>query len=103
MSDVEGKQDTVEPVPKWLQARFGQLWGKYAHTQFTLEDASKTLNESKEVITVILSRLRQSGWITVSFDKDDFRKRNYQLLNPSEFFRKIVYVQVNKNAQDNKD
>ncbi|HLC66730.1 MAG TPA: hypothetical protein VJK52_03770, partial [Candidatus Nanoarchaeia archaeon] len=83
--------NSAEAVPKWLQIRFGQLWEKYGnHASFSLANATEVLDESKEVVTVILSRLRKSGWVTVTFDESDFRKRNYRLKNPAEIFSRLT-------------
>lgn len=94
---------TVSPVPKWLQVRFGQLWDKFGHKAFSLCEATDTVHESKEVVAVILSRLRKSGWLIVAFDKEDFRKRKYQLISPSDLFRKIDSRGGVNNAQNHKD
>lgn len=97
------EDENVTPVPKWLQVRYGQLWDKFAHTSFTIEQAREVLDETREVVTVILSRLRKSGWLAVKFDNEDFRRRHYQLINPSDLFRKIRKEDEVKNAQNNKD
>lgn len=92
----------IHPVPKWLQVKFGQLWNKFGHAEFTIDQATETLEISKEVVAVILSRLRKNGWLTVRFAEKDYRKRLYQLHNPSDFFRKIVAEMGENNAQNNK-
>jgi len=74
----------VKPNPKWIQMRYAALYSEFGATAFTLEKAIQILNEKKEVCVVILSRLKRSGWLTITLNEYDSRRKNYSLIKPEE-------------------
>ncbi len=70
-------------IPEWLKKRHTILWDSFKSTPFRFEEATEILatkiHDDEKQINVILSELRKKGWLKVSFDPDDARKRIYQL------------------------
>lgn len=79
----------TEPLPKWIQVRYAKLWNKFKDKEFTLEQAEKVL-KNKKGINVFFSDLRKAGWLDVSIDKEDTRKRAYKLKNPEMAIKEMV-------------
>ena len=75
----------TEPLPKWIQKRYAILWNKFKDNSFTFESAEKILSDQKG-INVFFSDLRKYGWLEVSLDKKDGRKRIYKLKDPKSGF-----------------
>jgi len=71
----------TQPLPKWIQKRYAVLWKKFKNKEFTFEQAEKVLKD-KSGINVFFSDLKKAGWIIVSLDGEDTRKRKYQLVHP---------------------
>jgi len=75
----------VKPLPKWAMQRYSKLWVSFKSKEFTYDEASKILKEKDEnLVRVVLSYLRKYGWLEVSFDPKDNRKRIYKLRTPEE-------------------
>lgn len=70
-------------IPKWLEKRYEILFDTYQNNSFRFEEATEVLKkvfqDSENQINVFLSELRKRGWLTVSFDPKDARKRIYRL------------------------
>ena len=79
----------TQPLPKWIQTRYALLWNKFKDKEFTLEQAEKIL-KNKKGINVFFSDLRKAGWINISLDENDTRKRVYKLKNPEEAVKEMV-------------
>jgi len=79
----------TQPLPKWIQTRYAVLWNKFKDKEFTFEQASKALDDNKG-INVFFSDLRKAGWITVSLDSKDTRKRLYKLKDPESALKEMV-------------
>ncbi len=79
----------TEPLPKWIQKRYALLWNKFKDKEFTLEQAERIL-KNKKGINVFFSDLRKAGWLDVSLDKDDTRKRAYKLKNPERAVKEMA-------------
>lgn len=73
-------------IPAWIQTRYAVLWNKFKNKQFTFEQAGKVLKDNKG-INVFFSDLRKAGWLTVSLNEKDTRKRVYKLKSPEECFK----------------
>ena len=79
----------TEQLPKWIQTRYAKLWNKFKEKGFTLDEAEKVLKNNKG-INVFFSDLRKSGWIEVTLDEKDSRKRIYRLKNPLDGIKEMV-------------
>ena len=79
----------TKPLPKWIQIRYALLWNKFKDNEFTFEQAEKVLKNNKG-INVFFSDLRKAGWITVSLDEKDTRKRVYKLKSPEQAYLEMV-------------
>jgi hypothetical protein len=73
----------ISPIPKWVWKRYAKLWQKFNENPFTFEQAQKELKHlDRNLISVMFNELKTAGWIAVSLDEKDTRKRVYTLLNP---------------------
>lgn len=77
------------PLPKWIQIRYAILWNRFKDSEFTFEDAEKVLRNYKKGINVFFSDLRKAGWLEVSLDDEDSRKRIYRLKKPEEAIKEL--------------
>jgi type I restriction enzyme M protein len=73
----------TKPLPKWIQTRYAILWNKFKDKEFTFEDAEKILKD-KSGILVFFSDLRKAGWLEVTLNFEDARKRIYRLKSPEK-------------------
>jgi DNA-binding transcriptional regulator PaaX len=72
-------------LPTWLKERYVLLWKHTKGKSFTYGEALKILKEKDERrLSITLSRLNKSGWLEVSIDPKDSRKRIYKLKLPEE-------------------
>jgi len=76
----------TQPLPKWIQKRYAVLWKKFKEKEFTFEQAEKVLKD-KAGINVFFSDLRKAGWLEVSLNSEDTRKRVYKLKSPEDGFK----------------
>lgn len=89
----------TEPIPKWLQIKFAQLWRTFEGKEFTMVECQEALGEKKrEVVAVILSRLRSMGWIEVKPDEEDNRRKTYRLFSPELILRTIETKEEKEHA-----
>ncbi|MBI4378711.1 MAG: SAM-dependent DNA methyltransferase [Nitrospinae bacterium] len=92
-------------IPKWIEKRYRILWNLYQDKPFRFENAANTLQEkirdTEEQVNVILSELRKEGWLNVSFDPEDARKRIYTLKSSEEVISQIL--SINKNQLSRAD
>ena len=71
------------PIPKWVMQRYSKLWNKHKDNKIYYSDIEKVLKaDGKNTISVFLNELRNAGWIEVSLNETDMRKREYLLKNP---------------------
>lgn len=86
-------------LPKWLETRYDVLWSAFEGSAFKAGDAAKALkaqyNDSPDQVNVVLSELRKKDWLTVDFDKDDARKRIYQLKSKEDLITQLLEVKDN--------
>ena len=80
----------TEPLPKWIMQRYSALWNKFKDKEFNHEEAFKTLNRDK-MLSIVLSELRQAGWLEMKLSTEDSRKRNYKLKSPEQSVKEITY------------
>ena len=77
-------------VPKWVWKRYSKLWQKFKDKPFTFEQAQKELKHlDRNVISVMFNELKNAGWISVSLNEDDSRKRVYTLNNPMQIVENV--------------
>lgn len=81
----------TEPLPKWEMLMYAALWNKFNSKSFTFDLAKKLLKGKKErAISVFLSDLKKFGWLEVSLDPKDSRKRVYKLKSPEQAVEEMV-------------
>lgn len=81
----------VEPLPKWIMQRYSALWNKFKDKEFNHEEAFKTLNKDK-MLSIVLSELRQAGWLEMKLSPEDARKRIYKLKSPEQAVKEMEKV-----------
>jgi DNA-binding HxlR family transcriptional regulator len=81
----------TKALPKWLENRYAVLWGKFKSIPFSFEEAEKLLREKDpKTLSVVLSDLRNLGWLSVKLDPKTARKRLYQLKPPETALDEIA-------------
>lgn len=78
----------TKPLPKWIMQRYSALWNKFKDKEFNHEEAFKTLDKDK-MLSIVLSELRQAGWLEMKLDPDDARKRIYKLKSPEQAVKEM--------------
>lgn len=73
----------VKHLPEWAFVRYAKLWSKFKNKDFSYEEAKNLLKE-KTAMSVLLSELKDAGWIEVKLNPQDTRKRIYKLKNPEK-------------------
>lgn len=86
----------VHPLPKWLQLRYASLWREFGNDEFTFEEARKLLEDSEETLNVVISEMKKAGYVGVSVDSKDGRKRLYKLISPDEMVENLEKAKVSK-------
>ena len=84
-----------ETAPPWLVKRYMKLWDRFKDKSFSFEDAQKTLKEDNKFLSVVLSEMKNEGWLTLELDPEDARKRIYKLLSLEEVMKKTAEKAVN--------
>ncbi len=79
----------VQSLPKWIMKRYSLLWTKFRDKKFNFEKAVNVLKENEKRIGVIFSDLKKYGWLEVSLNSKDSRKKLYTLKSPEEAIRGI--------------
>ncbi len=74
----------VESIPKHLLEKISLLYTEFKTNQFRFQEAVKILGQSNRYTGGILSSLEKAGWISKARDKEDGRKRIYQIKNIEE-------------------
>jgi len=77
-------------LPKWLTKRYALLYEKFRMNPFTYEEAKKVLQENDELVIVVISALKKSGWIKSDRNPKDRRTRIYKLINPQKAMMEIA-------------
>ena len=82
----------VNAIPKWVWNRYAFLWNEIGGKPFTFEEAQKKLKHlDRNLISVMFNELKKAGWIKVSLDEKDTRKRIYTLVNPTTVVESSEY------------
>ena len=79
----------VKHLPEWVFVRYAKLWSKFKDKEFSYEEAKEFLKE-KTAMSVLLSELKEAGWIEVKLNPQDTRKRIYKLKNPEKAIREEI-------------
>jgi len=80
-----------QPLPRWLFRRYAKLWKERGEGKFDYDAARQTLKEKDDkTLSVILSELRKHGWLEITLDRADARKRIYQLRPPQDITKEIA-------------
>lgn len=77
-------------LPKWLMQRYSILWIKTKGRGFDYNTAKKILNDSDEVLSVVLSNIKRLGWLEVKQNPKDSRKKIYHLKPPKKAIDEII-------------
>jgi type I restriction enzyme M protein len=87
-------------IQKWLQRRRDSLREKFGNSNFRFDDAVKVLKEkhqdAEDQVNVVLSELRKKGWLEVSFDPKDARRRIYKLKSIEEVISETLLAKKNR-------
>lgn len=86
----------VNPLPKWLQLRYASLWREFNDDEFTFEQAKKLLGDSEETLNVVISEMKKAGFIEMSINSEDKRKRLYKLISPDEMIENLEKAEMYK-------
>ena len=77
----------ISPLPKWIMKHYSKLWSKFKDKQFTHQQAEDLLKITNT--SIVLSRLKKYGWLGLTLDPNDSRKRLYKLKDPSEAVKEM--------------
>ena len=77
--------------------RYSALYKKFKNKSFTREEAKEALTESgigneERVTNTFFSDLHKKGWVEVTKDKEDTRKKIFKLVSPE---RAILNLDLN--------
>ena len=67
---------------------YSKLWSKFKDKQFTHQQAEDLLKITNT--SIVLSRLKKYGWLELTLDPNDSRKRLYKLKDPSEAVKEMA-------------
>lgn len=70
----------ISPLPKWIMKHYSKLWTKFGNEQFTHQQTEELLKVTNP--SIVLSRLNKFGWLQLSLNPEDSRKRFYKLKDP---------------------
>ena len=80
-------------LPDWLDKRYEVLWEAFGDGDFRFSDAVRVLGEkledNEERVAAVLSELRRRGWLRVSLDSEDARKKIYRLRSREEILSRL--------------
>ena len=72
---------SVKPLPKWAMINYAKLWQKFSSDEFDYSKCTKVLDDNP---SITINQLKKNGWIKVSLDQNDSRKRIYKLIDPKK-------------------
>ena len=78
----------TNPVPKWIMLSYSSLWNHFKSNEFDHDNSSEVI-ENKQMVSIILSKLRKAGWLEVKLDPEDSRKRIYKLKSPTKIIEEM--------------
>lgn len=80
--------NVISPLPKWIMKHYSKLWFKFKDKQFAHQQADNLLKITNT--SIVLSRLKKYGWLELTLDPEDSRKRLYKLKNPTEAVKEMA-------------
>jgi len=81
-------------LPKWIMRRANMLWGRFGSRKFTFAEAEKALDgDDSRMAAVVLSELKRSGWLDVTVDAENARKKLYRFTHP-EVMKEVAKIDV---------
>ena len=70
-------------LQKWITKRYLLMAKRFGAKPFKFADAQKFLvrnfGDSDQIVSLVLSTLKNAGWLSVAIDPNDSRKRLYTL------------------------
>ncbi|RLI44857.1 SAM-dependent DNA methyltransferase, partial [Candidatus Bathyarchaeota archaeon] len=76
-----------------MDKRYEALWQAFKSHDFRFHDAVRVLNskfeDEEERVAVVLSELRRRGWLRVSLDSRDARRKVYRLRSREEILGRV--------------
>jgi len=79
------------PLPKWEMKKYASLWNKFGDGQFTNQRAQQALKEKdSHLLSVLFYDLKKMGWIVITRDQIDKRKKVYRLKEPNQAVKEMV-------------
>lgn len=83
----------TQPLPRWVMQRYSKLWSEFEGGQFEHSQAREIL-KGDNMVSIVLSTLRKSGWMDAGLNAKDLRRRTYRLKNPEKAIREISRSKV---------
>lgn len=80
-------------IPKWILRRLITLWRSYHDKDFTFEEAQNALDDDSRIVALVLSQLKNSGWVESRPDPNDSRRKLYNILN-GDIVSKMMKIEV---------
>jgi hypothetical protein len=72
----------VKPLPKWLMQSYAKIWQRHRDGQLDHPDIMRILG--KKHASIVLCYLKKNGWVEITLNPDDSRKRLYRLKSPEK-------------------
>lgn len=81
----------IEPLPKWEMKKYASLWNSFGKKQFSNQEAQAVLKEKDtHLLSVLFYDLKKLGWVKISRDKKDQRKKIYKLKEPNQAIKEMI-------------
>lgn len=78
-------------LPNWIEKRYALLWKAKGIKKFSFDDAVEICKtDKKPIVSIALSEMRRSGWLTAETNEKDTRKRFYTLVPIEEYVKMKV-------------
>jgi hypothetical protein len=84
----------TKPLPKWVMMSYAKLWQSFKDKAFDHHQATGIL---KENTSVIISHLKRNGWIDITLNQQDSRKREYRLKSPENAVAEMANIDTKQN------
>lgn len=84
----------VEYIPKWLHRRYIVLLREFGKKKFSFEEAQEVLEDDSRIVNLLISGLRNKGWLISEKDPKNPRKKLHSLRDVQE-----VYKDFEKDVQ----
>ncbi len=80
----------IVSIPHWVQIRYSALYREFkCGKSFNREDAKKVFEKHKiksddKLTNTFFSELKKKGWVKVTKNKEDTRKKIFKLISPEK-------------------